>query len=287
VTALSGIIPALDEQTYHAHPALSSTGARLLLDSPARFKYRMAHPYTSDAFDLGTAVHTKVLGVGHKVITYPPEHLTPSGNPSTKAATVAWVEEQRAKGLALVPQSQVRAVEAMTESVLAHPTARAVLEREGIREASVFGTDPATGVDMRARFDHLQTGGNRTVAVDLKTTPGSASSAGFGKSAATYGYHIQEAHYLNTLQYATGNSDAQMVFVVVEKEPPYFVAVHQLDDQFALIGQDEARRARDIYARCLDTDEWPAYPAHIIQTSPPAWLVYKHQDQYEQEIEVA
>jgi hypothetical protein len=262
----------MSETEYHSRPELSSTGARLLLDSPARFRYRMAHPFHSDAFDLGTSVHTKVLGTGSSVVVLDfPDFRS-------KAAQQAR-DEARAAGEVPILASVGRVVDAMSEAVLAHPTARGLFEVEGIAEASVFGTDSETGVDMRARFDHLPTAGGS--AVDLKTTAGSASSDGFKKSAAAYGYHIQEAHYLETLRFATGNSDTDMVFCVVEKDAPYFVAVHRLDEQFALIGQDEAKRAREIYRRCLDTDEWPGYGTDIIQTSPPAWLVYKHQDQYE------
>jgi hypothetical protein len=278
--ALSGIVAGLGETEYHAHPALSSTGARLLLDSPARFKYRMAHPYTSDAFDLGTAVHTKVLGTGY------PLAVLDFADFRSKAAQQARDEALEA-GQVPILASVARVVDAMAEAVLAHPKAREVLELDGLSEASVFGTDPVTGVAMRARFDHLQWSDKEpAMAVDLKTTAGSASEDGFKKSAAAYGYHIQQAHYLDTLDFALEPWDTQMVFVVCEKDAPYFVAVHRLDEQFALIGQDEAKRAREIYRRCLDTDEWPGYGTDIIQTSPPAWLVYKHQDQYEPEMEI-
>lgn len=278
---MSAIVAGMPERAYHQHPALSSTGARLLLDSPARFKYRMDHPLHSDAFDLGTAVHSKVLGVGAPVT------VLAYNDYRTKAAQIAR-DEARANGQVPILAAVGRVVEAMAESVLAHPTARALFEEGGIPEASVFGTDPDTGVDMRARFDFLPTTPiDSPTAVDLKTTAGSASSEGFAKSAAAYRYDIQEAHYLETLRFATGDDGVQMAFVVVEKEAPHFVAVHQLDDQFALIGQDDAKRAREIYAQCLQTNDWPGYGDDIIQTSPPAWLVYRHQDQYDTEIEVA
>jgi hypothetical protein len=276
---LSGIVASVPELEYHAHPALSSTGARLLLDSPARFRYRMEHPYHSDAFDLGTAVHTKVLGTGFPmaVLEFPDFR--------TKAAQLSR-DEAREAGLVPILASVARVVDAMAEAVLAHPTARTLLETEGIREASVFATDPATGVDMRARFDHLPTGDGPVTAVDLKTTAGRADPRGFAKSAAAYGYEVQEAHYLDTLAIARGHRNADMVFVVVEKEAPYFVAVQQLDEQFAEIGRAKAQKAREVYRECLDSGVWPAYPTDITPVSPPAWLVYEHLDQFD-DIEVA
>src|SRR5690606_11916220 len=108
------IIHGMPDAEYHTRPELSSTGARLLLDSPAKFKYRMDHPQPGKRdYDIGHAAHAKILGVGSGTIGYPEEHITPSGNVSTKAATVAWAEEQRALGLVPVSPWDVAKVNAM------------------------------------------------------------------------------------------------------------------------------------------------------------------------------
>jgi len=273
---LQGIVHDLDETTYHAHPALSSTQARQLLDSPARFNYSRSHQQPrKDAFDLGTAVHTKVLGVGANVITYPEEHLTPSGAVSTKAATVAWAEEQRAKGLVLIGATQAAQVDGMAEAVLAHPTARALLEQDGaLSEASVFATDPEWDVPIRARFDLLA-----PIAVDLKTTAKEASASGFSKSVANFGYDVQQGHYLDAHELATGVRP-NMVFVVVETAAPHLVGVHQLDRDFAEMGQVKARYARQRFAECTAAGVWPGYPPQIGLLPPPVYAVYDFQDNY-------
>lgn len=272
---LAGIVPVMDEVAYHAHPALSSTGARSILDSPARFHYERTHPRPGrDVFDLGSAVHAAVLGVGHKITEYPPEHLTPSGNVSSKAATVAWVEEQRANGLVLISTEQAVRVKAMTEAVLAHPTARALLEQDtALKEASVFATDPNTGVDVRARFDLLA-----TVSGDLKTAD-DASPSGFAKAVARHGYDVQRGWYDDALFFATGER-RPFVFIVVESAAPHLVAVHQLDREFEEIGAKKAVRAREMYRACLDSGTWPGYPNEIQLTPPPMWHVYDFQDNY-------
>jgi len=163
----------MSDTEYHARPELSSSGARLLLPeykgSPKKFVYAQTHRKTSRAFDLGHAVHTKVLGVGAGIVTYPDEHLTPSGNPSTKAATVEWEEEQRAAGLTIVSPGDLQKVDAMAEAVLAHPSARPLFEVCEFREVSVFAD--VDGVPCRARFDALSgETRNGVYAVDLKTT---------------------------------------------------------------------------------------------------------------------
>ena len=55
------IITDMPEEEYHRRPELSSTGARLLLESPAKFAYAQTHPQPhKQAFDVGHAVHARV-----------------------------------------------------------------------------------------------------------------------------------------------------------------------------------------------------------------------------------
>jgi hypothetical protein len=266
---LQGIVPDLPELEYHSHPALSSTGARKLLDSPARYQWAQNHPEPQkDAFDLGHAVHKKILGVGAHVIEYPEEHLTPSGNASTKAATVEWVEEQRANGLVVISATQAALVNGMTEAVLAHPKARMLLEDAEMVEASVFATDPDAGVDMRARFDYI---GHR--AGDLKTAR-DASPDGFARSAAEYRYDVQQEWY--RLAYAIAARDTMPFdFIVVESHAPYLVAVYELDIEFVQMGRRKVREALDTYAACVASGVWPGYPVDAEPLLPPAWLLFR------------
>lgn len=276
----TGVVYGMPEVEYHApKDELSSTGAKLLLESPAKFKYQVldGHRVHRAGFDLGTAVHTKVLGVGGRFITYPEEHLTKSGNVSTKAETVAWETDLRAAGKIILTPNEGRMVASMAESVLAHPLARMLFERPGKPEVSVFGE--YLGVKRRGRFDYLPDDGG--VAVDLKSAV-DASPAGFARAAARYGYHVQRGHYLDIYERITGER-REMLFVVVEKEPPYLVAVHRLNEQFADMGVTEALEAVDVYGRCMASGEWPGYPATINELQPPMFAVYDFQDKYDSE----
>jgi len=267
---LTGIVPGLDEREYHAHPALSSTQARQILDSPARYQWLQQQPRKSTAaFDLGTAVHTKVLGTGANAITYPDEHLTPSGAVSTKAATVAWEEEQRAAGRVILSPNDFRRVDAMAEAVLAHDEARTLLEQPGIPEASIFGTCDQTGIDLRARFDFLPEWDG--TAFDLKTTGTAATAHEFRRSVAQYRYDVQQGHYLDTLHFAAARS-VEYRFIVVESKAPHFVGVIQLDDHFAAIGRRDALRARRTLRDCIDSGIWPTGLEDVAYIDAPYWL---------------
>lgn len=265
----------MDEQAYHARPELSSTGARRLLDSPARFRYWEDHPQpVKAAFDLGSAAHAKILGVGAPIIVYPDEHLTPSGNVSTKAATVEWERERRAEGLIPISAEDAFRVDRMAEAVLADRDARGVLETIVGREVSIVTR--VDGVPVRARFDVY--GGTR--AADLKTTR-DASPRGFNRSVGTYGYHVQAAWYDDAHKAETGQALTSFTFIVVESARPHLVGVYELDFMWTDLAAGLAQKARDLWLECTEAGVWPGYGAQTL--TAPTWAVY---DADEEEIKI-
>ena len=264
MTERDGLIYGLSDAEYHAGPELSSTGARTLLDSPARFKHRMDNPIRGAALELGTITHALVLGTPN------PAQVIEGGRGKAERE-----REARAAGKIPVLAEDYAVVTGMAEAVLSHPTARSWLE-EGDSEVSVFATDPETGVRVRARFDKLRPGQS----VDLKTTSGSASASGFGQSAAKFSYPVQEAWYVDALRWATGET-APMTFVVVEKAAPHLVAVHQFDEAVREVGRDLAAKARRIYADCLASDDWPGHGDELIYTEIPNWWFSQNEEEVE------
>lgn len=256
----------IPELEYHALPGLASTGIKNMLKSPAHYQHSLKHRTEKAVFDVGHAAHAKILGVGLGVVTYPDEHLTPSGNVSTKATTVEWAKDQRAEGLVPVAPNEVRAVEAMAEAVLAHPEARRLFEG-GNPEVSLLWDDPQTGVRLRGRIDYLH---DRERAVDLKTTR-NADPREFARTAVNLGYAEQAVHYMNGLKATVAGPAAPwFTHVLVEKEPPYLVSVVELDDVFLFIAAQRVRQAIDKYAACLAANEWPGFEG-IHTIAAPGW----------------
>ena len=258
----------MPDEVYHSRPELSSTGARRLLESPARYQWDKTHRTQKREFDVGHAVHAKVLGTGAVV------DVLDFDNFRTKAAQEAR-DAAYAAGLVPMLRKDMRPIEGMSEAVLSHPKARALFEQAGNPEVSVFATDPETGVDVKARFDYLP---DFTVTdpttVDLKTAR-SASPEGFAKSVAEYRYDIQQEWYLNAYSIETGDHSARMQFVVVETAPPYLVGVYPLADEFAELGRGRVRDALNLYAECLAADRWPGYPLDADPLQPPSWLMFQ------------
>lgn len=267
-----GIYPDMSEAEYHGDPvpggSLSSTGARKLLPPgcPAKYKAELAEARTSSTFDLGTAAHRLILGVGRQIVVVDAE------NWRTKAAQEQQKEAREAGHVPVLTADWER-VNAMADALRAHPLASAALDpaRGGKPEQTLIAQDPDSGVWLRARLDWMPDPHSaiRPVIFDYKTTK-SAYPASFARSMYDFGYHIQAAFYADLYLALTG-VDAPFLFIGQEKEPPYLVSVCQPDAEAMRAGRQKVREAIDIYAACSAVDEWPGYPDAIHTISLPPW----------------
>lgn len=292
MTDYNGLVYGLDEQIYHRQPGLSSTGAKKILKSPAHLKHYLSEPEApKDAFDVGSAVHSKVLGVGAQVTVYPdgngPERfeydgaemdnvLSKTGTTGTNAAR-AFEAEARSNGLIPVKRVQARVVNLMAESILANQTARDLFE-SGQPEVSMFVDDTTTGIPLRGRLDYLKL---REV-VDLKTTGTDASEDTFSRDVFKLGYHVQFGLYEHIYETITGGPMPQWFWVVVESSAPYLTNIHIAGREERIMGQRDARKAIDRYAKALETGIWSGYEnstgGPIGMVRAPMYEVYKHEE---------
>ena len=251
------VVRGLDEREYHAAPGLSATGMKWLLRSPKHYRQQMGQRVEKAAFDLGHAVHGKVLGVGLDVVVIPDDVLASNGAASTKEAK-AFIADARANGLVPVKADVAAKVDAIAEAVLANSKAAALLSLPGDVEVSLFVDDPDTGVHMRGRIDKLGTfADGRLVNIDLKTTT-DVRRRKIVRAIEDFGYDIQSETYKHLLRLAFNADIAPTHLVFVETEPPHEVRVVQLaHPDWIDGGLHKMRRAIDIYARCIATDTWP------------------------------
>lgn len=257
-----GIYRDLDEEKYHADPvpegSLSVSGAKKLLDSPARFKWEQEHREPKKAFDFGHAAHAKVLGKGLPVAVIPDELLSSNGAASTTAAK-AFVAEARERGDVPLKSDEAAVIDAMAAKLAEHASASKLLAA-GEAERSMFWRDEETRIMLRGRTDWitaLPTG--RPCIVDYKTTARSANPDRFRWEARDYDYHMQDCHYREGLDALTGDRHA-FLFIVQEKTAPYLVSVVELDDDARDVGDQRNRVARRLYLDCRTRDQWPAFP---------------------------
>ncbi|MDG4721846.1 PD-(D/E)XK nuclease-like domain-containing protein, partial [Thalassospira aquimaris] len=261
-------------------PSLSSSGAKLIMaECPLKFWYQNKR-LNKDApeqerkrhFDFGQAAHDRLLLADHFNGRY---HILPEG--FNAAATKKWSEaiaardEAEAAGKIALRFDDAQKVEALVKAVREHPVARYAFEN--IRpEMSGFYRDPEFGIWCRVRYDSMPINGG--IFADLKTDT-SAKPSDFGKKAADLGYYQQDAWYRDSHKALTGEDMQAFVFVVVEKEPPYCVSVIQLEPFAVQWGQIQNRKAKEIFARCLDSGHWPAYADDVVGVDLPNWKNYQ------------
>jgi len=279
---IGAVIPGLTDREYHGDPApvpsLSSTLARLILDRSPLHAWT-AHPRLNPdwqpterkVFDIGRAAHRAVLGRGGEYVAIPDELLASNGAISTKEAK-AFIEGARAQGLTPLKAAEVDQIQTMAARVEARLQSMGIRFDAGRSELAALAQ--IDGVWCRAMIDQAPAD-PRLPLYDLKTCE-DASPEAVTASVARYGYDVQAAHYLDVWKEATGET-RRFRFVFVEKQPPHEVAVVELHNKPGDEADwfDHARAAcadaRRIWGECLQSGEWPGYPARVAVIGAPGW----------------
>ena len=257
-----GFYSDVDEAEYHAHAgSLSVSGAKTLLQAPAKFRHQLDNPVHKDVFDFGTAAHTLVLGVGAEII------VVEADSWRTKDAKAAQ-ESARAEGKTPLLAADYQRVQDMADALSSHRLAMLLLS-EGEPEVSAFCEDTDTGVLRRSRFDWL--GAN--VITDYKSAA-SSEPAAFVKAAINFGYHQQAAFYTD-IAGDLGHPAQAFAFIVQEKTAPYIVTVIELPAELVNVGRARNRAALQRYRDCVESGYWPGYISDDTFATPsaPAWAL--------------
>lgn len=261
----AGLYPGVDALEYHRWKGASQSRLKKMRDAtPAHVRYAMDHPEApTDAHRVGAAIHTCVLEPDR----WPDLYVRGiDGDGRTKA-----VKEAREALAVQFPRHHILKPSdfdmclAVRDSVHRHPHAKHLFD--GLREASAVWIDPGTGVKCRARFDDVADGIG--CITDLKSCV-DASPMRFPSVIYNLGYHIQAAMYLRGAK-VLGIAADTFAFVAVEKDPPYCVAVYQLNGAAIHDGERELEPLLELWAKCEASGEWPGYPTDVTVIDLPTW----------------
>jgi hypothetical protein len=266
-------------EAYHsdcaAGPSISSSGLRQIeQESPAHY---WAQSYLnpdreqeddSEAFILGRAAHHLLLGEGsfaQKFCVRPAEW----SDWRTKAAQ-QWRAEQKAAGMTVLTDGQIKAIRGMARSLAAHPIIRGGL-LNGEIERSLIWQDKETGIWLKARPDAIPADSD---IADLKTTA-DASLRGCNSGLYDFGYHMQMAMIGMGMETVFGKraDEFHYTLIFVEKKPPYAVVVKPIDPNAIWWGRKQLRRAIRRFADCIAKNDWPAYEHDMQTLCLPDWYV--------------
>lgn len=287
---LSGIIENLPIGEYHADPALSKSGIKLLLEkSPAHYFHQYRTPAVmkrpapkkgSDKF-IGQALHDFVLEPRLFKDLY---YHAPAIN-KNKTVFKALRKEMDAIGKIMIDQDEFDLVTEMAAALHAHPEAKGFFPStnpEVKTETSYFWIDAATGLRCKCRTDmHIP---SLRKAGDLKSCR-SATETDFERDIRNYGYDIQDASYTSGLNTMDGGEIVDFTFICIEKEPPYCIALYTLPPSLKRRGYAQYRHGVQMAAACEKTGIWPGYPEGVRQITPSAQVMreYGYETQQEEE----
>lgn len=255
----------ITDEEYFAAPRASNSLLSELNKSPAHLQHALAHPSEpTPAMRLGTAFH---------VATLEPDDFRDSwargseisGRTKEGKAEKAAMEERYDADNILKP-SDYDTVCSMRDRVLGHPVAGSLLS--GVRtEVAAFWTDPATGIECKAKIDGLPAGGDYLL--DLKSTI-DASPGHMAKAIYNFGYYRQAAHYLSPF-----DERDRFLIIACEKKPPFALGVYEIAPGAIRRGAIECRSLLYEWARCIDDygheGQWPSYAEEVVEIDLPAW----------------
>lgn len=264
-------IPA-DE--YHADPcptpSLSSGTIKALLHRSPRHVWtgnvRLnpdAETVHKEAFDIGTAAHTLMLGTGEDIAVIDADSWrTKDAKAERDAAYAAGKTPLLAHQYADV-KAMVFAGRAQLDAH--HDASGAFLD--GIGEQSLFWKEGP--VWARARLDWMPT--VSTVFPDYKTTSASANPDSWARTGFDIGSDIQAAWSLRGIRAVMQIEDPRFVFVVQETYAPYLLSVVTLSPSALGMAERKIDEALATWEWCLKNDKWPGYPAHTCTIDAPGW----------------
>lgn len=249
---------------YHAIEALSASGAKLLLRSPAHYlAARNAPKEPSAAMRLGTIVHGLIL----EPDTFRDQFaVMPKFDKRTTIGKRAAEEfEQDNAGKMVIDEYTHERATAIATSVLQHPIVAQQM-RDGNAEVSMLWDQ--YGLPCKARYDYM----TPNAIFDVKTCT-DASPEGFAKQIANFQYHLQAAHYASGFREVVGWDLERFVFIAVETEAPYAVGVYTLDARSLQSGRLLMERAAEAYKKALEhgTDTPAVYSPDVVEISLPSW----------------
>lgn len=269
-----GFIAHMPDEVYHATEGfISSSGLALIARSPAHYFYAPPKERTRNMV-IGSATHCALLEPHRFDELYMITSALDRRESIYKQAI-----KNRDPDYTLT-QKEGDEIKTMQQSMQINQEAYKAIKSAIGHEVSLFTTDPVTGVKVRVRFDVLAAG----YFADLKTTQ-DARERPFMNSIFNYMYHQQMAFYKAAFKWETGQEFDTAAIIALESSAPYASEYYELDDMALSIGAHEFRKNLNIYAKCLESNDWNFYEGMGSKKliTLPEWAIMQYEADTEQD----
>jgi len=260
------IIDKMPNATYRQAFGVSKSDLDLISRSISHWKNHERK--TTSAMIFGSAFHDSIL----LPETFESEYLVePKFNKRTKEGKAEFeLFQKENEGKTFLEQEDYDKVIKMRDKILSHPVAKKILDG-ALFEQSCFFKNSEFLLDVKCRPDILRL--EDCIIADLKTTQ-DASVNEFKKSIANYKYDKQAAFYLDILSSITGAQFTSFIFIAIEKEPPYEIAIYDLNEQSIAVGRELYKRDLRKLRKYIDDGEViEGYAKHIQPLELPNWAL--------------
>lgn len=266
-----------NEEYHNGTPGISASGLIQIARSPAHYKHWKEHPPEPTAAQIrGSAIHAAILEPAIFAREYVALDDTAicddigGERPRSTKAYKEWKSEWLADNAdkRIISQEDYDTAVKIAAKAYTHPKVAEMLTASGEVEGTLRWTDEATGVQLKARPDKRLA----MELLDVKTTTDARPDA-FTQAVSKFGYYLQAAVYREGVRAVHGQRNMPFMFIAIETDEPYGIAVYGLDETYGELGNLEFRRCVELYARCLEADHWPDYPTDIMPLTAPTWFV--------------
>ncbi len=248
-------------EEYHSdRGAVSSTGLKVLLKSPAHFRTYQCGPRPKelDSQRIGTAVHAAVLEPQRFKTDYVvwPSRRGASGWKAFAAANAAKVILTRGEYDQVVSCAKsILATEALQDQQGSIFTVEDLIAH-GTCERNLYWVDEATGITCRMRADLMIQG----VTADLKTVD-DARPERFAWQCVRHDYDVQAAFYLRGRKAFDPSANSfPFIFIAAELNAPHCAVVHTADEEaFIEHGDKRVSEALALLKSCQSASSFPGY----------------------------
>lgn len=273
---LRGEIP---REQYDAFPGVRWSMLSHMRKSPAHYQHALTHQRKdTSALNTGSALHTLVF----EPETYA-ERFTVYGSSKSKGegARKAWEafqDDAKARGLTILDADEAERAQGCAAAVRAKASAY-IAPSKGRAEIPITWTDAETGLLCKARLDWLTID---RLLIDLKSTRSTEERA-FANQAWKLGYFHQQIFYSMGVAAATGCTleEVPFLFVAVESEPPYDVALFEPCQESRQAAHEDVKRLMATLAECQRTGKYQGRYNGPRILKAPAYVLMSEDDEWE------
>lgn len=260
---MSNPLTIATREEYNKYAALNCSAAKRLLISPAHYKHYMtAEREETKALRMGSLTHALVLEpeAVESRFAFLPEGI----DRRTSAGKLAFAAfEAGAKGKTIVNADEAQDCQAFAAAL--EKTIKEVLKITFTATEVMLAVDYC-GARLKSAIDAV---GSDGFLYDLKTAE-SADPKKFLWSAKDNQYPLQAHFYRAVYQAATGERVKGFRFIVVEKSPPYCVAIYEFGPELMTYAAMDFEKAVSDYKTYTGLDEWPGYPSEVVELDIPS-----------------